>query len=357
MWPLLSDFFSSVHIVADWCLINEFQLHFSLGLMFVINGGCYAVTAPCFGVICDKWAHPTIVNYFGLISVIASFTLLGPAPYFPIPTYISVCIVALILHGCALGATLVSGFSIAHKEAVRNGFPDNFDTHGVISGLWTSVFALGAFIGPSVAGVMYQHLGMRWASQFIVVFGLLVLAITIGSSWLKARWARNRRSEYEPIVTDDQLGQDYGSRRSGRSPSIGYSSGSGQSSSNPSPPLVGVDPEQARSLPHAESSSSLAMRGTGQRRRSRSALPMSPKSPFQSGSMGLFGGVSGYAVPIHHGAAAAAGIPDMPHEMPHDVILEHEPTGAPPRRNARSGRQKKSSTNLAGRQSSSSQQP
>ncbi|TRY62520.1 hypothetical protein TCAL_12376 [Tigriopus californicus] len=276
--------------------MRQFQLTpVSMGLMFVVNGGCYAMTAPCFGVICDKWAHPTIVNYFGLTSVIASFTLLGPAPFFPIPTYISVCIVALILHGCALGATLVSGFSIAHKEAVRHGFPTTLTLTESSPGcgrrcsLWAPSSAVGggrhvpafghALGVPIHRGI--RDLGAPHYHRFQLAEGTL---------------EKSRRSEYEPIVTDDQLGPDYGSRRMGRSPSIGYSSGSGQSSSNPSPPLVGVDPEQAaRSLPHTESSSSLAMRGTSQRRRSRSASDVT-QEPIPKWVHGPPRWVLGYAV-------------------------------------------------------------
>ena len=30
--------------------------------MFVINGGSYAVTAPIFGVLCDKFISPIYIN-------------------------------------------------------------------------------------------------------------------------------------------------------------------------------------------------------------------------------------------------------------------------------------------------------
>ena len=39
------------------------------------------------------------------------------------------------------------GFSDAHKSAIKCGFPDTIDTYGLVSGLWTSVFAFGAFVG------------------------------------------------------------------------------------------------------------------------------------------------------------------------------------------------------------------
>jgi len=32
-----------------------------LGLMFVINGGTYAITAPAWGWLCDKYWHPKVI--------------------------------------------------------------------------------------------------------------------------------------------------------------------------------------------------------------------------------------------------------------------------------------------------------
>ena len=36
--------------------------------------------------------------------------------------------------GIGLGAQVVSGFAEAHRSAIAAGFPDNIDTHGLISG-------------------------------------------------------------------------------------------------------------------------------------------------------------------------------------------------------------------------------
>lgn len=46
--------------------------------------------------------------------------------------------------------------------------PDSIETYGLISGLWTSTFALGAFIGPTVSGVLFEHIGFRQSTIFIV---------------------------------------------------------------------------------------------------------------------------------------------------------------------------------------------
>ena len=67
----------------------------------------------------------------------------------------------MTIHGFGLGASVVGGFSDAHKSAIKCGFPDTIDTYGLVSGLWTSVFALGNFVGPTLAGVMYEEVGGR----------------------------------------------------------------------------------------------------------------------------------------------------------------------------------------------------
>lgn len=56
-----------------------------LGVMFVINGGTYALTAPCWGWLVDKRCSAKYVTLVGALLLIISFHLIGPAPYFPSP--------------------------------------------------------------------------------------------------------------------------------------------------------------------------------------------------------------------------------------------------------------------------------
>lgn len=59
----------------------------------------------------------------------------------------------------------------------RHGLPDSIQTYGLVSGLWTSTFALGAFIGPSVSGMLYDSIGFRKAVIFIIVLHLVVAGV------------------------------------------------------------------------------------------------------------------------------------------------------------------------------------
>ncbi|EZA49851.1 hypothetical protein DMN91_006491 [Ooceraea biroi] len=145
-----------------------------LGLMFVINGGTYAITAPAWGWLCDKYWHPKIATIAGCVLVMIGFSLVGPAPFIPSTTILWMTILGLVIHGLGMAAQLVASFTDALRTSVSYGFPNNLETYGLISGLWTSTFALGAFIGPSVAGILLDNIGFRNASMFIVLLHTLV---------------------------------------------------------------------------------------------------------------------------------------------------------------------------------------
>ncbi|XP_050541622.1 MFS-type transporter SLC18B1-like [Daktulosphaira vitifoliae] len=145
-----------------------------LGLMFVINGGTYALTAPWWGWLCDKIMPAKVVTLLGCIILMVGFSLIGPVPFLNRPTELTVTIIGLVLHGMGMGAQLVASFTDALRTAVQHGFSNSLETYGLISGLWTSTFALGAFIGPSVAGVLYDIVGFGTATVFVIVLSAMV---------------------------------------------------------------------------------------------------------------------------------------------------------------------------------------
>lgn len=59
----------------------------------------------------------------------------------------------------------------------KHGLPDSIETYGLVSGLWTSTFALGAFVGPSVSGLLYDSIGFREAVIFIIVLHAIVALV------------------------------------------------------------------------------------------------------------------------------------------------------------------------------------
>lgn len=73
-------------IFLNTLLFLQFNLTpVAMGLMFVISGGTYACIAPIIGRICDRWAYPKRVISVGCLLIVTSYSLVGPAPFLPLP--------------------------------------------------------------------------------------------------------------------------------------------------------------------------------------------------------------------------------------------------------------------------------
>lgn len=150
-----------------------------MGVMFVLNGGAYAILAPLWGWLCDHCLSPRLVTVIGSFVVSLAFILVGPVPFISLKMSLPLVIAALVLHGIGFGAELVATFTGIQQDAITNGFPEGLTTYGLVSGLWTSVFALGCFIGPSLGGFMLDSIGFEWATVFVVALHILVLLFTL----------------------------------------------------------------------------------------------------------------------------------------------------------------------------------
>ena len=50
-------------------------------------------------------------------------------------------------------------------------------TYSLVSSLWTAAYALGSFLGTSLAGLLYDTFGWRWGC--VIVQSLLLVAIAL----------------------------------------------------------------------------------------------------------------------------------------------------------------------------------
>nr|CAD7570122.1 unnamed protein product [Timema californicum] len=144
------------------------------GVVFVLSGAMYTVTAPLVGRLCDTKVYPKKFISFGSLCIIASYILVGPAPGIPLET--------------------------------SHGFPDNISTYGLVSGLWMSSFSLGAFIGPSVGGLLYDLVEFKMGTLFVIVIHILVTRVPwvmlVGVGKMSARVSRQRAEYSWEFVTD-----------------------------------------------------------------------------------------------------------------------------------------------------------
>jgi len=151
---------------------------FQVGALFMVVGGTYGLSLPLWGFLCDSKLSknsPKYVEVVGAILIGGGFLILGPFKYFPFKKSLCSIIVGMSVHGFGLGASVVGGFSDAHKSAIKAGFPDTIDTYGLVSGLWTSVFAFGAFVGPTFGGILFDAITFRWAIFLVVILEIIAL--------------------------------------------------------------------------------------------------------------------------------------------------------------------------------------
>nr|CAD7410569.1 unnamed protein product [Timema cristinae] len=161
--------------------LRQFQLSpVTTGLMFVLSGTMYAVSAPLIGQLCDRNVHPKKLIALGGLATITCYFLVGPFPFIPVETKLWTCALGLIIHGLGFACILVPCFIEGIRSAISHDFPDDISTYGLVSGLWASFFALGAFVGPSMAGFLFDLVGFRQATLFVIVAHVIVVvAVTM----------------------------------------------------------------------------------------------------------------------------------------------------------------------------------
>ena len=110
------------------------------------------------------------------------FAFLGPAPYLTFfkPDIYSVCL-SLVAQGFGCAAVLVASFGSAQLAAVKAGLPDSLEVQSVVSGLFTSSFALGNFCGPTVSGILYDAVGFQHNCLILQALVFIILMVNIVS--------------------------------------------------------------------------------------------------------------------------------------------------------------------------------
>ena len=180
-----------------------------VGMMFMLYGASYALLNPVWGWAADR-VSSSLVILAGAVLLGAGCLLVGPVPGLGLQPSYPLTVTAIIIAGTViqsynhtsitlylytiviytpgfgLGAQLVAAFSEAQRAVLARGFPDNLTTYALVSSIWTSTFALGAFVGPTAAGSLYDLVGFRWSMLFPVgwnvVVGLAAAAIMLSRS-------------------------------------------------------------------------------------------------------------------------------------------------------------------------------
>jgi len=158
-----------------------------IAVCFLIMSICSVVATPFFGWLCDSAFSPWVVSASGSVLIFLCFGLIGPVIYFPFfeASFGSVS-GSLVLQGFGSSALLVASFGSAQIAAIEAGFPESMEVQAVVSGLFTSSFALGNFCGPTVSGIMYDLITFKNNAIILQVLVAIVFLMNVICALLKS---------------------------------------------------------------------------------------------------------------------------------------------------------------------------
>ncbi|OWA49848.1 putative MFS-type transporter SLC18B1 [Hypsibius exemplaris] len=150
---------------------------FQVGLVFLASAGTFALSSPIWGWAGDHMQMPKILMTIGAVIVGVSYILMGPAPFLHWKLQLWMVIVALLIQGIGLGGLLVPPLKDAINAAIKKGYPNNLETRGLLSGLFASLFSLGAFLGPVVGGSLIDVISFDWTAVIIAGLNFFVAGL------------------------------------------------------------------------------------------------------------------------------------------------------------------------------------
>ncbi|KAM9708602.1 MFS-type transporter SLC18B1 isoform 2-T2 [Menidia menidia] len=126
----------------------------------------YCLASPLLGYFTDKYPDCRVgMIVTGGVITAFGFCLLGPAPFLSISSQLWLLVLMLGLIGFSLGMTAIPTFpeiiTCAYSE---QGCEEGLSTLGMVSGLFGAFWSMGMFCGPTVGGLITQHLNFEWAA-------------------------------------------------------------------------------------------------------------------------------------------------------------------------------------------------
>ncbi|KAG1699847.1 MFS-type transporter SLC18B1 [Nymphon striatum] len=175
--------FGFIYPTLEPAINSELQLTSStIALLFCAIGISYSFTCIAWGAIVTRWGGGFYYMALGLIFSALMFLLLGPSPlFYPLRMNLALVITSLTLLGVFCAMHLVPTLELMQKGAINFGYADDIDTHGLISGIWSSCMSLGECIGPlyGSALVEFHSFAIGTSIQALICFcvGLLVFGL------------------------------------------------------------------------------------------------------------------------------------------------------------------------------------
>ncbi|XP_061479847.1 MFS-type transporter SLC18B1 isoform X2 [Rhineura floridana] len=174
-----------------------------VGLVFLGLALSYSLSSPLLGFLSDKmpFLRKWLMVFGGLLTAFCYF-MLGPAPILHIESKLWLFVLMLVLIGFSLGMTGIPLFPEILSHAYENGFEEGLGLLGLVSGLFSAIWSLGSFVGPTLGGFLNEKLGFEWAAAIQGGFALLS-GLAIGIYYIHEALHR-RRSRLQNLQGTEQ---------------------------------------------------------------------------------------------------------------------------------------------------------
>ncbi|XP_069462774.1 MFS-type transporter SLC18B1 isoform X2 [Ambystoma mexicanum] len=132
----------------------------------------YSLSSPALGLISDK--KPELRKLFliiGCFGTAACFAMLGPAPFFHIKS--------------------------------ENGFEEGLSTLGLVSGLFSAMWSVGGFLGPTLGGFLNDKFHFEWAAAIQGAISLAV-GLAVAIFYIHEHLVKRRLSLRNVDATDEE---------------------------------------------------------------------------------------------------------------------------------------------------------
>ncbi|XP_019393613.1 PREDICTED: MFS-type transporter SLC18B1 isoform X1 [Crocodylus porosus] len=182
-----------------------------VGLVFLGLAVSYSLSSPLLGVLSDKMPRlrKWLMVFGGLLTALCYF-LLGPAPVLHIKSQLWMFVLMLVLIGFSLGMTGIPLFPEVISCAYENGFEEGLSLLGLVSGLFSAMWSLGSFVGPTLGGLLNERLGFEWAATIQGGWPLLS-GLGIGIFYVLETSQRKRSNLQNPPDTNEERAHLLGS--------------------------------------------------------------------------------------------------------------------------------------------------
>nr|XP_030709279.1 MFS-type transporter SLC18B1 isoform X3 [Globicephala melas] len=162
----LSSGFGFLDPTLSLFVLEKFNLPAGyVGLVFLGLALSYAISSPLVGLLSDKMPHlRKWLLVFGNLITAGCYMLLGPAPFLHIKS--------------------------------ENGFEEGLSTLGLVSGLFGALWSVGAFVGPTLGGFLYEKIGFEWAAALQGLWAL-TSGLVMGLFYLLEHSRRRRRPKLQ----------------------------------------------------------------------------------------------------------------------------------------------------------------